>query len=68
MDSLNQEYIGKNLDSVKTILEDKGYIVQIKRLEPKKDKDILNEELVIQALEKDNKNIVITTSMFKKYI
>lgn len=68
MDSLNQEYIGKNLDSVKTILEDKDYIVQIKRLEPKKDKDILNEELVIQALEKDNKNIVITTSMFKKYI
>ena len=41
--------------------------MQIRRLDFQKDKDILNDEIVIKLIEEGN-NITLITSMFKKYI
>lgn len=68
MDSLNKEYIGKDASCAKLKLEKLGYNVSIQKKEPKKDVNILDEELVIQVTQIDKNNILLTTSMFKKYI
>jgi len=48
-------------------LTSKGFFVQIRRLQPQKDKDILNDEIVVKLVE-DGNTITLITSMFKKYI
>ena len=67
MNDLMNKYLGKNAEDVKRALINAGYEVIIKRLEPKKDKDILSDELVIQIKKQENR-ILLITSMFKKYI
>ena len=67
MDSLNQKYIGQDLKNDCEELTSEGFFVQIRRLDFQKDKDILNDEIVIKLIEEGN-NITLITSMFKKYI
>ncbi|EHL19849.1 hypothetical protein HMPREF9628_01182 [Peptoanaerobacter stomatis] len=67
MNDLMNKYLGKNAEDVKQALTNAGYEVIIERLEPKKDKDILSDELVIQIKKQENR-ILLITSMFKKYI
>jgi ATP-dependent hsl protease ATP-binding subunit hslU len=67
MDSLNQKYIGRDVQDACEDLTSKGFLVQIRRLDFQKDKDILNDEIVIKLIEEGN-NITLITSMFKKYI
>jgi len=67
MNDLMNKYLGKNAEDVEQALINAGYEVIIKRLEPKKDKDILSDELVIQIKKQENR-ILLITSMFKKYI
>ena len=40
MNSLNQKYIGQDVQDACDDLTSKGFFVQIRRLEPQKDKDI----------------------------
>ncbi|EHL17999.1 hypothetical protein HMPREF9630_01255 [Peptoanaerobacter stomatis] len=67
MNDLMNKYLGKNAEDVKQALINAGYEVIIERIEPKKDKDILSDELVIQIKKEENR-ILLITSMFKKYI
>lgn len=67
MNSLNLKYIGQDVQDACEDLTSKGFFVQIRRLEPQKDKDILNDEIVVKLVEEGNK-ITLITSMFKKYI
>lgn len=67
MNDLMNKYLGKNAEDVKQALINAGYEVIIERIEPKKDKDILSDELVIQIKKQENR-ILLITSMFKKYI
>ena len=67
MNSLNQKYIGQDVQDACDDLTSKGFFVQIRRLQPQKDKDILNDEIVVKLVEEGNK-ITLITSMFKKYI
>ena len=67
MDSLNQKYIGQDVKNACEELTIEGFFVQIIRLDFQKDKDILNDEIVIKLIEEGN-NITLITSMFKKYI
>ena len=67
MNSLNQKYIGQDVQDACEDLTSRGFFVQIRRLEPQKDKDILNDEIVVKLVEEGNK-ITLITSMFKKYI
>lgn len=52
MNDLMNKYLGKNAEDVKQALINAGYEVIIERIEPKKDKDILSDELVIQIKKK----------------
>lgn len=67
MDELNYKYIGKDLDEVKSILEKDGFEIEVKSMEPQKDKEILIDEVVVKLTQEGNK-ITLITSMFKKYI
>ena len=67
MNSLNQKYIGQDVQDACDDLISKGFFVQIRRLQPQKDKDILNDEIVVKLIEEGN-TITLITSMFKKYI
>lgn len=67
MNSLNQKYIGQDVQDACDDLTRKGFFVQIRRLQPQKDKDILNDEIVVKLVE-DGNTITLITSMFKKYI
>ena len=67
MNSLNQKYIGQDVKNACEELTSEGFFVQIRRLDFQKDKDILNDEIVIKLIEEGN-NITLITSMFKKYI
>ena len=61
MNSLNQKYIGQDVQDACDDLTRKGFFVQIRRLQPQKDKDIVK-------LVEDGNTITLITSMFKKYI
>jgi len=67
MNSLNQKYIGQDVQDACDDFTSKGFFVQIRRLQPQKDKDILNDEIVVKLIEEGN-TITLITSMFKKYI
>ena len=67
MNSLNQKYIGQDVKNACEELTSEGFFVQIRRLQPQKDKDILNDEIVVKLVE-DGNTITLITSMFKKYI
>ena len=67
MNSLNQKYIGQDVQDACDDLTIKAFFVQIRRLQPQKDKDILNDEIVVKLVE-DGNTITLITSMFKKYI
>lgn len=62
------ELIGKNLAYVQEYLSKLGYLVKIQALEPKKDKEILTDEITINLKEETENTITIITSKFKKYI
>ena len=62
------ELIGKNPDYVQEYLSKLGYLVKIQALEPKKDKEILADEITINLKEETENTITIITSKFKKYI
>lgn len=67
MNELNEKYIGKDVDFVREALIKDGYNVSILRLEPKKDIELLTDEIVVKV-SSEQKNATITTSMFKKYV
>lgn len=67
MNSLNQKYIGQDVQDACEDLTSKGFFVQIRRLEPQKDKDILKDEIVVKLIKEGNR-VTLITSMFKKYI
>ena len=67
MNSLNSKYIARELNEVIKELNSSGKKRIVNKLEPKKDKDILDTQVIIKVEEKQD-SIIITTSMFKKYI
>ena len=67
MNSLNQKYIEQDVQDACDDLTSEGFFVQIRRLEAQKDKDILNDEIVVKLIE-EGSTITLITSMFKKYI
>lgn len=68
MNKLNEKYIGMDLELALKDLQEKGYTVEVKKQLPKKDKEILIDEIVIKVEQKDEKTVNLITSMFKKYI
>lgn len=67
MNDINNKYIGRSISLVKEELLLQEYDLEIKSLEPQKDKEILLDEIVVK-IDIKGKKATIITSMFKKYI
>ena len=60
--------VGRPSDEASEYLVKRGYKVRVKTVEPKKDKELLTDELVTSLKAEDDESITIITSKFKKYI
>ena len=64
MNDINNKYIGRSISLVKEELLVQEYDLEIKSLEPQKDKEILLDEIVVK-IDIKGKKATIITSMFK---